>query len=291
LARKRKRQFDTQQVQWDDEELRQRVEERRRASNARRIRKRILSLLAAVAVFFLLVTLFGKDIVRLKAENRALRKQQIALEQQRDELKEELKNANNQEYIREQARKQLRLLNPGEILFTFEDDQAKEEAEFLVRYLSENIPQHLDSIKLPIVYNLSTSSISNGNTLTNMALTFQSVLKAQGYDMIVEVRNNTFSATQLRTLTESNIGLYIIKRPYVPDYQTRMLATGGATEYPADLWFLPVLLPGKLLTRTEMRYWHLHEISPCQSYQYTFLSKHQLWLRIVYFNSNSAFFP
>lgn len=129
MAKKRKRQFDTQQVQWDDEELRQRVEERRRASNARRIRKRILSLLAAVAVFFLLVTLFGKDIVRLKAENRALRKQQIALEKQRDELKEELKNANNQEYIREQARKQLRLLNPGEILFTFEDDQAKEEAE------------------------------------------------------------------------------------------------------------------------------------------------------------------
>lgn len=114
--------------------------------------------------------------------------------------------------------------------------QAKEEAEFLVRYLSENIPQHLDRIKLPIVYNLSTCSISNGNTLTNMALTFQSVLKAQGYDVIVEVRNNTFSAAQLKTLTESNIGLYIIKRPYVPDHQTRMLATGGAADYPADLW-------------------------------------------------------
>ena len=114
--------------------------------------------------------------------------------------------------------------------------QAKKEAEFLVRYLSENIPQNLDRIKLPIVYNLSTCSISNGNTLTNMALTFQSVLKAQGYDVIVEVRNNTFSAAQLKTLTESNIGLYIIKRPYVPDHQTRMLATGGAADYPADLW-------------------------------------------------------
>ena len=54
--------------------------------------------------------------------------------------------------------------------------------------------------------------------------------------MIVEVRNNTFSAAQLKTLTERNIGLYIIKRPYVPDHQTRMLATGGATDYPADLW-------------------------------------------------------
>ena len=71
----------------------------------------------------------GKDIVRLKAENRALKKQQIALEQQRDELQEELKNTNNQEYIREQAKKQLRLLNPGEILFTFDEEEAQEDAE------------------------------------------------------------------------------------------------------------------------------------------------------------------
>ena len=127
MARKRKRQFDTQQVSWGDEEMQKRVEERRRASAARRRRKRVLSVLAAIGVFVLLVTLFGRDIVRLKAENRALRKQQIALEKQRDELKEELKNANDQEYIREQARKQLRLLNPGEILFTFEDENADEE--------------------------------------------------------------------------------------------------------------------------------------------------------------------
>jgi cell division protein DivIC len=127
LAKKRKRQYDTQQVSWGDEEMQKRIEERRKASLAKRRRKRALSVLAAIGVFVLLVTLFGRDIVRLKAENRALRKQQIALEKQRDELKEELKNANDQEYIREQARKQLRLLNPGEILFTFEDENADEE--------------------------------------------------------------------------------------------------------------------------------------------------------------------
>lgn len=124
MAKKRKRQFDTQQVQWGDEEMQQRVDARRKAAAAKRVRKRVLSVLAFVAVFFLLVTMFGRDIVRLKAENRDLKKQQIALEKQRDELKEELKNVDNQEYIREQARKQLKLLNPGEILFTFEDDEA-----------------------------------------------------------------------------------------------------------------------------------------------------------------------
>ena len=129
MAKKRKRQFDTQQVQWADEEMQQRVDARRKAAAAKRVKKRVLSVLAFVAVFFLLVTMFGRDIVRLKAENRALKKQQIALEKQRDELKEELKNVDNQEYIREQARKQLKLLNPGEILFTFEDDEAADDAE------------------------------------------------------------------------------------------------------------------------------------------------------------------
>ncbi len=109
--------------------MQQRVDARRKAAAAKRVRKRVLSVLAFVAVFFLLVTMFGRDIVRLKAENRDLKKQQIALEKQRDELKEELKNVDNQEYIREQARKQLKLLNPGEILFTFEDDEAADDAE------------------------------------------------------------------------------------------------------------------------------------------------------------------
>ena len=129
MAKKRRSQFDTQNIQWDDEEMRQRIEQRRRLNSTRRRRRKALTLIAVIITFALLATMCGKDIVRLKAENRALRKQQIALEKQRDELQEELKNTNNQEYIREQAKKQLRLLNPGEILFTFDEEEAVEEAE------------------------------------------------------------------------------------------------------------------------------------------------------------------
>ena len=129
MAKKRRSQFDTQEVQWDDEELRQRIEERRRQNAVRTRRRKLLTLIGGVVVFAMLATMCGKDIVRLKAENRALRRQQIALEQQRDELQKELKNANNQEYIREQAKKQLRLLNPGEILFTFEEEEEQEDPE------------------------------------------------------------------------------------------------------------------------------------------------------------------
>ena len=128
MARKRNTQFDTQNVQWEDEEMRQRIEQRRRLNAAKRRRKKVLTLFAVIVAFVFLGTMCGKDIVRLKAENRALKKQQIALEQQRDELQEELKNANNQEYIREQAKKQLRLLNPGEILFTFDEEEPQEDA-------------------------------------------------------------------------------------------------------------------------------------------------------------------
>ena len=128
MAKKRRSQFDTQEVQWDDEELKQRIEERRRQNAVRTRRRKLFTLIAGIVVFAMLATMCGKDIVRLKAENRALRRQQIALEQQRDELQQELKNANNQEYIREQAKKQLRLLNPGEILFTFDEEEPAEEA-------------------------------------------------------------------------------------------------------------------------------------------------------------------
>ena len=129
MARKRKSQYDTQEIQWDDEELQKRIEERRRQSAIRARRRKMITLIVIIVVFTLLATMCGKDIVRLKAENRALRRQQIALEEQRDELQKELKNANNQEYIREQAKKQLRLLNPGEILFTFDEEEEEEKAE------------------------------------------------------------------------------------------------------------------------------------------------------------------
>ena len=103
--------------------MKQRIEERRRRSSISRRRRKALTLVVIVAVFAMLATMCGKDIVS------ALKKQQIALEQQRDELKEELKVTNSQEYIREQAKKQLNLLNPGEILFTFDEEEPEENAD------------------------------------------------------------------------------------------------------------------------------------------------------------------
>ena len=110
------------QTEEVDEAFNARQEERRKKVASRQRSKKRRTLIILLLAFVLMATMCGRDIIRLKAENRDLKKQQVALEKQRDELKEELKNTGENEYIREQARKQLRLLNPGEILFTFDDE-------------------------------------------------------------------------------------------------------------------------------------------------------------------------
>jgi cell division protein FtsB len=127
LAKKKK--FDTTEIRLTDEELALRMEQRYKVRTTQLRRRKTITLLVFLVAFAILATMCGKDIVRLKAENIALKKQQVALEKQRDELKEELTNVDDPEYIREQARKQLNLLNPGEILFLFDDEQGVEEVQ------------------------------------------------------------------------------------------------------------------------------------------------------------------
>ena len=123
MAKKNKRKFDTTEIRLTDEELALRMEQRYKVRTTQLRRRKTVTLLVFLVAFAILATMCGKDIVRLKAENIALKKQQVALEKQRDELKEELANVDDPEYIREQARKQLNLLNPGEIRFLFDDEQ------------------------------------------------------------------------------------------------------------------------------------------------------------------------
>lgn len=89
--------------------------------NLNKKQKRI-ALIVAVIIIVLSVG-YGGQIIKLRAENRELRKQQEELQKQRSALTKELKNIHSKDYIQEQARKQLRLLNKDEILFIFEGDE------------------------------------------------------------------------------------------------------------------------------------------------------------------------
>ena len=107
----------------DAEELEARMKKRRARIRGRKRRRKVLGVLLIIALFATLATMCGKDIVKLNAENIALKKQQKELEEERDRLREEVKNSGDREYVQDQARKQLKLLNPGELLFTFEEEE------------------------------------------------------------------------------------------------------------------------------------------------------------------------
>lgn len=99
------------------------IDKRRRERDKRRVAKKRRTIILLILVLGLLMTMCGREIVRLKAENIALKKQQKELEAERDRLSDELKNSEDRDYVEEKAREQLRLLNEGEILFLFDNDE------------------------------------------------------------------------------------------------------------------------------------------------------------------------
>jgi cell division protein DivIC len=61
-------------------------------------------------------------IIDLKMEEHQLLTQQQALLQEKEKLKEQLANVNNPEFIEQEARKQLKLIMPGETLYILKDE-------------------------------------------------------------------------------------------------------------------------------------------------------------------------
>lgn len=91
-----------------------------------RRRKLILSLLIVV-VFVAVLGASIFEIIDLKTEQRKLKQEAIKLTEQKKELEDEAKNKDNLDYIEQQARKQLHLILPGEILYVMPDDEKEEE--------------------------------------------------------------------------------------------------------------------------------------------------------------------
>ena len=109
----------------DEADFEKRVRRRKAKIARRKVRRKILLVILMIALFAGLATMCGRDIIRLKAENRALKKRQQELEAERDKLRQEVQSAGDREDVQDQARKQLRLLNPGELLFTFDEEEKK----------------------------------------------------------------------------------------------------------------------------------------------------------------------
>lgn len=83
--------------------------------------KKILA--AVLAVLLVLFLVYGRPIIKLRMEKTQLEKQNQELTEERSAKAKELKNVHSKDYIQEQARKQLRLLNKDEKIFMFEEDK------------------------------------------------------------------------------------------------------------------------------------------------------------------------
>ena len=82
----------------------------------------ILLLIAGVGVSV-------KSVFELHAEQKQLEEEQKQLKKEKTSLDDELKHVKDKEYIEEQARIQLRLIKPGEILYVLDDSKGTDEDE------------------------------------------------------------------------------------------------------------------------------------------------------------------
>ena len=92
----------------------------------KRLWRRTLIYMGIICIIFLLAGLSVYKIVDLKLEENRLEGQKQELIKEQKKLKEELKNVNDPEYIEQQARKQLKLIMPGETLYVLPDEKDPE---------------------------------------------------------------------------------------------------------------------------------------------------------------------
>ena len=83
---------------------------------------------AVIIVFAIIISLSVKNIFDLKEEEAALQERNSELTLLKEDLMMKLDNVNSDEFIEEQARKELKLAKGNELIFYFPDDwEAKHE--------------------------------------------------------------------------------------------------------------------------------------------------------------------
>ena len=111
----------------------------------RRINKTHFVLFIVIFVLLAGIGISVKNVLDLRSEQAELALENESLKRQKDALENELANVNEDDYIEDQARKQLRLLDPGELVFIFEDgDTPKEDAPEEEKKSEEAVPDALN---------------------------------------------------------------------------------------------------------------------------------------------------
>lgn len=101
-------------------------DERKKKRVSAQKRRRRLIYLAVITTFLVAVFFTVQNVISLKIEERELLQQQRELEARKAELQEELTQVEEQDYIEQQARQQLHMIKPGEILYLLPEHDDKE---------------------------------------------------------------------------------------------------------------------------------------------------------------------
>ncbi len=83
----------------------------------KQLKRKALTYLLVIAFLVLTLGYSTYKIITLRMEKSNLTEEKTKLEQQRDELKDEKKDVKSTDYIEKEAREQLHLILPGEILY------------------------------------------------------------------------------------------------------------------------------------------------------------------------------
>ena len=96
-----------------------------RARIARRHRFFWVGVLICVALIFFAARTVD-TLTTLQEEKENVQKQLDALTKQRDQLEVELREVQSEEYVEQEARSELRMIYPGEVLYVAPDDEKEE---------------------------------------------------------------------------------------------------------------------------------------------------------------------
>ena len=100
---------------------------RQRQSGMGKITKMIILILLIWAIAFAALQVY--NMYRINADYKKVLIENTKLKKERETLKEELKHVNEPEYIEQQAREQLKMVKPGEVMYILPQNETKDEKQ------------------------------------------------------------------------------------------------------------------------------------------------------------------
>lgn len=100
---------------------------RQRQSGMGKITKVIILILLIWAIAFAALQVY--NMYRINADYKKVLIENTKLKKERESLKEELKHVNEPEYIEQQAREQLKMVKPGEVMYILPQNEKKDEKQ------------------------------------------------------------------------------------------------------------------------------------------------------------------